>query len=409
MVADLPSGAVFAEEGDSRSSVRFLFIVIAATVLAVSVIASKWVCATQASTLSPEVLAAVFEGNSSLIGNVRYSMEYSYETSPEGLQSLLAQTSRGGKSPADATVEMEERGVLFVMDTRQKIKVEMRRYGAKSGHLLDHTVKCWNGELFKSYAPLTRDGIVSRERPTMDGLRLENLGLYIGDIPFHEYIRNKRTILGGDSLVISDGGHITKVYFDPSQDYWPHMIEHYQNGILRLRFSDIKARKFPVAGGEVYFPVSARYENFVLRSGEEGEIIPEAVPLTTGRVQLTDVEFNVSFAEDEFEVEFPLGTHVMDMVVGTHSTAGVTPTEATESVLDEMLSKLAQHVGQIGSMAAEGKPAAASESAPPLQQQPTGQQRGHHRRWGIGLGFLVLFLGVIGLGVFVGRRSGRSK
>ena len=261
---------------------------------------------------------------------------------------------------------------------------------------------------------MDKSGYISQDSPSMDGMRLENFGMYFAGSPLHEFIRKNRAFLDDNVLTISWGNYTTKLHLDPAQDYWPNQIEHFQMDKLRMRYSDIKVKKFPVEGGFVYFPVSGKLESFMPRFSETGELTAEIVPLTIGTVSLVDIEFNVTDLDDQFDFKFPAGTQVRDLIVDTRYTVGATHEEVTEWEIDKSINEL---VGPVSEDVAppvsetEGFPESRTDS-----QQQTGTsgsvgqlQTTGKVKWAVGSAFLLLVLAAVILVLLRQRRKERER
>lgn len=322
------------------------------------------------ASFSPEVLATVWEGNQRLISSVRYKMEYEYDATQEGLTLRLLRRSGGHVTEVPPGYE-PERGTIAVSSTQLKSRVEMKRFGRETQRMIDHTLIVWDGQTQKQFQPISQTGTISGERPSMDGMRIENLGLSVMGVPLHEYLRENRASLAGNVLTITKGQITTKIYLDPSQQYWPNKIEHYSADIIRLRYSQIKVESLDSPQGPVFFPVSANYEAFLVDDDAESEKPPAPVPYIKGVLRAVDVQLNVPDIETDFDYAFPDGAQVMDLIADTRYVVGRSPEADIELKIDKSMNRLISDLKQEG--AAKNAPPEAAAQATDLPVVPVAQ------------------------------------
>ena len=273
------------QQGAPRAPWRFVVMLLPAALASVVLCGFIDAAEQRVQRLSTEVLAAVFEGNLSAISNVRYTMNYAYELTPEGEAYMRRAKDHKDSKPVLTETERKEQFEITVTATREKSRVETKRYSAGGDNLKLHKLEVWNGERLKTYSVLEQTGYVGQDPPRMDGMRPENLGMYVAGIPIYDYIRNNTASLDGNTLTVSGSNRQTVVaYLNPSQYYWPTRIECFQNGRLRMRYSDIKVEKFHVQGQTIYFPVSGKVESFRSKEGDSASESSEPVLLTSGNI-----------------------------------------------------------------------------------------------------------------------------
>ena len=375
-------------------------------VVILSLIAGSALCAgTQtARGFDAETLASVLEGNSSAISNVRYTCSYSYELTPEGehyfVRRMADKAKKDGYVPLSES-ERKERLEISVMDTRWKARIESKRYSSDGNELKQHNLNVWNGEMRKFYDVLNQKGKVGKKPMTMSGMRPENLGMCVANVPLHEYIRKGTAMLADNTLTVSSGKQRVVAHLDPSQHYWPARIELFQDGHLRMRYFDIKVRKYEVEGQTIFFPISGKIESF--RTDAQGS---EPFLLTTGTVTVEDISFNSQISDSIFDFKFPDGTRLYDEFVDQWMTTGVTADEIIEHDIDKMVSEL------ITVTRAKTDDATALPNGTPeerVDQQTAAQPQEKEKRKGLGLVLLVLLalmvVAVCGIGFIILRQA----
>jgi len=365
-----------------------------------------------ARQMTPELFAEALEANMRRIVNVKYDAEYATQMDVASYESLV-DTVRRGTSQQSGSVSSSPRNIRVAMGVSEAYgegsRIELKVFDSETEQLLMHRLEVWDGELRKTYQPLEKAGHVWASAPPMDGMRLENLGLYVAGKALDRWVREGQAFLRDNVLTISEGDKVIKAYLDPSKDFWPTRIEAFQSGQVRVRYSEIEVKEFQVGTDSVLYPVAGVVEMFVPPTGlgqEEGGSV-----CVKARITATSLRFNVPNIKDELTFEFPYGTRVTDHIVDSSYIVGMTGEESVEQAIDTMAGTLSQQLSSERATAVDGAEKQPGELGAVHGQTSGGQEQGRRRPFHplvVGLGFVVLAVGV-GAIVYILSRGRRHE